>query len=109
MERESIGIPINFTHPGKADSLLAPYMVQAEYAKTPHKKLPISRGRYQLIPVLSDLFAKKSFSGHKLDQTLKENHFTDEDRALFTELFYGFLRYGHQLLFFVDKFLPFEP
>lgn len=80
-------------------------MARAEYAKTPHKKLPISRGRYQLIPVLSDLFAKKSFSGHKLDQTLKENHFTDEDRALFTELFYGFLRYGHQLLFFVDKFL----
>lgn len=69
------------------------------------KKLPISRGRYQLIPVLSDLFAKKSFSGHKLDQTLKENHLTESDKALFTELFYGFLRYGHQLLFFVDKFL----
>lgn len=69
------------------------------------KKLPISRGRYQLIPVLDDLFNKKSFSGHKLDQTLKENHFTDQDRALFTELFYGFLRYGHQLLHFVDKFL----
>jgi len=70
-----------------------------------HKKLPISRGRYQLIPVLSDLFGKKSFSGHKLDQTLKENHLSDQDRALFTELFYGFLRYGYQLLFFVDKFL----
>lgn len=69
------------------------------------KKLPISRGRYQLIPVLTDLFAKKSFSGHKLDQTLRENHFTDVDRALFTELFYGFLRFGHQLMHFVDKFL----
>lgn len=69
------------------------------------KKLPISRGRYQLVPVLEDLFNKKSFSGHKLDQTLKENHFTDQDRALFTELFYGFLRYGHQLMHFVDKFL----
>lgn len=70
-----------------------------------NKKLPISRGRYQLIPMLTDLFAKQSFSGHKLDQTLKENHLTDVDKALFTELFYGFLRYGHQLLFFVDKFL----
>ena len=69
------------------------------------KKLPISRGRYQLIPVLTDLFAKKSFSGHKLDQTLRENHFTDVDRALFTELFYGFLRQGHQLMFFVDKLI----
>lgn len=80
-------------------------MAREAYAKQKHNKLPISRGRYQLIPVLADLFAKKSFSGHKLDQTLKENHFTDQDRALFTELFYGFLRYGHQLLFFVDKFL----
>lgn len=70
-----------------------------------NKKLPISRGRYQLIPMLSDLFGKKAFSGHKLDQTLKENHLTDVDKALFTELFYGFLRYGHQLLHFVDKFL----
>lgn len=69
------------------------------------KKLPISRGRYQLIPVLSDLFNKKSFSGHKLDQTFRENHLTVEDRKLFTELFYGFLRFGHRLLFFVDKFL----
>src|SRR5687768_11068758 len=70
-----------------------------------NKKLPISRGRYQLIPMISELFAKKAFSGHKLDQVLKENHLSDNDRALFTELFYGFLRYGHQLLFFVDKFL----
>lgn len=79
-------------------------MSRLAYDQQP-RKLPVSRGRYQLVPVLSDLFAKKSFSGHKLDQTLKENHFTDEDRALFTELFYGFLRYGHQLLHFVDKFL----
>lgn len=70
-----------------------------------NKKLPISRGRYQLIPMLTDLFGKKAFSGHKLDQTLKENHLSDVDKALFTELFYGFLRYGHQLLYFVDKFL----
>jgi 16S rRNA (cytosine967-C5)-methyltransferase len=68
-------------------------------------KLPISRARFHLVPVLSDLFTKKSFSGHKIDQTLKENHLTPEDRALFTELFYGFLRYGHRLLYFVDKFL----
>lgn len=80
-------------------------MSRLAYARETQKKLPVSRGRYQLIPVLSELFAKKSFSGHKLDQTLKENHFTDQDRALFTELFYGFLRYGHQLLFYVDKFL----
>lgn len=80
-------------------------MSRPAYDSYSQKKLPISRGRYQLIPVLSDLFAKKSFSGHKLDQTLKENHLTDEDRALFTELFYGFLRYGHQLLHYVDKFL----
>ncbi|MBF0105946.1 MAG: 16S rRNA (cytosine(967)-C(5))-methyltransferase RsmB [Deltaproteobacteria bacterium] len=68
-------------------------------------RLPISRARYHLIPVISDLFQKKSFSGHKIDQILKENHLSAEDRALFTELFYGFLRYGHQLLYFVDKFL----
>lgn len=68
-------------------------------------KLPISRARYHLIPVISDLFEKKSFSGHKIDQILKENHLSKEDRALFTELFYGFLRFGHQLLYFVDKFL----
>lgn len=68
-------------------------------------KLPISRARYHLIPVISDLFAKKSFSGHKIDQILKENHLSVEDRALFTELFYGFLRFGHRLMFFVDKFL----
>lgn len=70
-----------------------------------HKKPAISQARYHLVPVLSDLFAKKSFSGHKLDQTLKENHLSDANRALFTELFYGFLRYGHQLLYLVDKFL----
>lgn len=68
-------------------------------------KLPISRARYHLIPVISDLFAKKSFSGHKIDQILKENHLSPEDRALFTELFYGFLRFGHRLMYFVDKFL----
>lgn len=68
-------------------------------------KLPISRARYHLVPVISDLFSKKSFSGHKIDQILKENHLTPEDRALFTELFYGFLRFGHRLLYFVDKFL----
>ena len=77
----------------------------AESFAPKNKKLPISRGRFQLVPVLSELFAKRSFSGHKLDQTLKENHLSDVDRALFTELFYGFLRYGHQLLFYVDKFL----
>lgn len=70
-----------------------------------NKKLPISRGRYQLVPVISDLFYKKAFSGHKLDQTFRENHLTLEDRKLFTELFYGFLRFGHRLMFFVDKFL----
>lgn len=69
------------------------------------KKLAISRARYHLIPVLQDLFAKKSFSGHKIDQLLRENHLSKEDRGLFTELFYGFLRYGHQLLYLVDKFL----
>lgn len=68
-------------------------------------RLPISRARYQLVPLLSDLFAKQSFSEHRVDQILKENHFTTEDRVLFTELFYGFLRFGHRLLFFVDKFL----
>ncbi|OVE81310.1 hypothetical protein BVY03_03760 [bacterium K02(2017)] len=68
-------------------------------------KLPISRARYHLVPLIGDLFAKKSFSGHKIDQILKENHLSPEDRALFTELFYGFLRYGHRLLYFVDKFL----
>lgn len=68
-------------------------------------KLPISRARYHLIPVLTELFARKSFSGHKIDQTLRDNHLTPQDRALFTELFYGFLRYGQQLLHFVDKFL----
>ena len=68
-------------------------------------RLPISRARYHLIPMLGDLFNKKSFSGHKIDQTLKENHLSPSDRALFTELFYGFLRFGHRLLFFVDKFL----
>lgn len=67
-------------------------------------KLPISRARYHLIPVLGDIFAKKAFSGHKIDQVLRENHLTPEDRALFTELLYGFLRFGHRLLFFVDKF-----
>lgn len=71
-----------------------------------NSRLPISRARYHLIPLLSDLFAKKSFSGHKIDQVLKENHLTDQDRALFTELFYGFLRYGHRLMHFVDMFLP---
>lgn len=70
-----------------------------------HAKMPISRARYHLIPVLTDLFAKKSFSGHKIDQILKENHLSPQDRALFTELFYGFLRFGHRLLYFVDKFL----
>lgn len=68
-------------------------------------RLPISRARFHIIPVLSDLFSKKSFSGHKIDQTLKENHLSVQDRALFTELFYGFLRFGHRLLYFVDKFL----
>jgi len=71
-----------------------------------HKnKLPVSRSRYHLIPVISDLFAKKSFSGHKIDQILRENHLSPEDRALFTELLYGFLRFGHRLLYFVDQFL----
>src|SRR3989339_188599 len=70
-----------------------------------NNRLPISRARYHLIPMIADLFAKKSFSGHKIDQTLKENHLTPQDRALFTELFYGFLRFGHRILFFVDKFL----
>lgn len=69
-------------------------------------KLPISRARYHLVPVVSDIFNKKSFSGHKIDQILKENHLSREDRALFTELLYGFLRFGHRLLYFVDKFLP---
>lgn len=68
-------------------------------------RMPISRARFHLIPVLADMFAKNSFSGHKIDQTLKENHLTPEDRVLFSELFYGFLRYGHRLMFFVDKFL----
>ncbi len=75
----------------------------SQYHRQP--RLPISRARYQLVPLLSDLFAKKSFSEHRVDQILKENHFTTEDRVLFTELFYGFLRTGHRLLFFVDKFL----
>ncbi|MBU0505175.1 MAG: 16S rRNA (cytosine(967)-C(5))-methyltransferase RsmB [bacterium] len=68
-------------------------------------RLPISRSRYHLIPMINDLFTKRSFSGHKIDQTLKENHLSPNDRALFTELFYGFLRFGHRLLFFVNKFL----
>ncbi len=67
--------------------------------------MPISRARYHLVPVIQDLFSKKSFSGHKIDQILKENHLSPEDRALFTELFYGFLRFGHRLHYFVDKFL----
>lgn len=74
--------------------------------RPPHRpKPPVSRARYHLIPVISDLFAKKSFSGHKIDQILKENHLSPEDRALFTELLYGFLRFGHRLLYFVDQFL----
>ena len=80
-------------------------MKKQYYHRNRQPKLPISRARYHLIPMLADLFAKRSFSGHKIDQTLKENHLTPQDRALFTELFYGFLRYGHRLLFFVDKFL----
>ncbi|MCP5464666.1 MAG: 16S rRNA (cytosine(967)-C(5))-methyltransferase RsmB [Deltaproteobacteria bacterium] len=71
-----------------------------------NKRMPISRARYHLVPLLNDLFSKKAFSGHKIDQVLKENHLSDKDRALFTELFYGFLRFGHRLLYFVDKFLP---
>src|SRR3990167_5392528 len=80
-------------------------MTNSAPSQSNNKKLPISRGRYQLIPMLSELFGKRAFSGHKLDQTLKENHLTDVDKALFTELFYGFLRYGHQLMHLVDKFL----
>ncbi len=67
-------------------------------------KLPISKSRYYLIPALEDIFAKKSFSGHKIDQIIRENQIEGADKALFTELLYGYLRFGHQLNALAEKF-----
>lgn len=68
------------------------------------KKLAISPARFALIPAIKEILGEQAFSGHVIDKILSEKNFSVADRALFTELLYGFLRYGHQLLAYADTF-----
>ena|GEM_PF-137327 len=72
-------------------------------AERPHK-MAISPARFALIPALKEILEQQAFSGHVIDKTLREKTFSAADRGLFTELLYGFLRQGHQLLAFADTF-----
>ena len=83
----------------------------SNYKKNQHKsnsdhprKLAISPARFALIPAIKEILGEQAFSGHVIDKILSEKNFSVSDRALFTELLYGFLRYGHQLLAYTDTF-----
>lgn len=65
----------------------------------------VNTGREVALKLLLDTFRKRSFTGHLLDATLSEKRLKREDKALATELFYGSLRYGHQLQWILNQYL----
>lgn len=70
--------------------------------QTKRKTIPL---RFQVILLIERLFRQQAFSGHLLHSFLEKQSLSSQDRALFTELYYGLLRRGHELLYRVDSLL----
>lgn len=71
-------------------------------------KNTVSPARAHLVEQVMTTLAHKRFSNHALDYYLQRAQLTAQDAALFTELYYGLMRFGHQLLYLADTFLK-EP